>query len=416
MAVLLQDASVGSLIENLGDVSLEKRQAAETELSQRLSKGEGDRALFRVLSDAERRADAETAVRLRKIMAPWKSGGIVWERDLGAPIEQVLQATDARVVVVTRHNVRPRCYPCTLKVRALSPKTGKDLWEGSEPFGQNPAQGVVVGDLWIATNSMELRAFDLVTGRLAWSVKSRHSFAEPVVDGGRVFVGGYGWFTCFDRATGRELWVVKDRGWHVPPLMAGELLITGAGNSGLKALRKADGAIAWENDFRGNPRWVDGDVVIGDGFSTAWSRRISDGSPVWEWKHSKGKVAGIHARAGRRLVMVCHRERLPKDATRSSMDAYDFSLSVLDLDSGRELWSADLGDDPARVTVTEGTVVVGEAAYGIDSGEKVPAPPPAPPVSGLRAAGLEFRSDPLKDDDVTAGSVLRALRVKGLED
>jgi outer membrane protein assembly factor BamB len=177
-------------------------------------------------------------------------------------------------------------------------------------------------------------AFDVTTGKEAWSTAHGSAFRNdrgdgprgtPTVDGDRVYaLGGSGDLTVLDARTGKIVWsknVLKEFGgsnitWGISesPLVLGNKVLVNAGGPGasIVALNKANGALIWksQSDKAGYssaiPVEVNGTTqVVFFTAERAVGLDAKDGRLLWEYGRPANNVANVAtpiARANRVFI------------------------------------------------------------------------------------------------------------------
>lgn len=211
------------------------------------------------------------------------------------------------------------------------------VWKASGAGGGYSSFSVANGKLY----TMGLRgdrefviAFDVATGKEAWSTAHGGAFRNdrgdgprgtPTVDGDRVYaLGGDGDLSALDARSGKIIWsknVLKQFGgsnitWGISesPLVLGNKVLVNAGGPGasIVALNKADGALIWksQSDKAGYssaiPLELNGttQVVFFTG-QRAVGLDAKDGRLLWEYGRPSNRVANIAtpiARANRVFI------------------------------------------------------------------------------------------------------------------
>ena len=204
------------------------------------------------------------------------------------------------------------------------PENGPPLaWKASGAGGGYSSFAISNGKLY----TMGLRgdrefvvAFDVATGKEAWSTAHGKAFRNdqgdgprgtPTVDGDRVYaLGGNGDLTAFDARTGKIVWtknVLADFGgsnitWGISesPLVLGNKLLVNAGGpeASIVALNKNDGSVIWksQSDKAGYssaiPLSLNGktQVVFFTG-RRAVGLDANDGHLLWEYAKPANRVA-----------------------------------------------------------------------------------------------------------------------------
>ncbi|HEV8202713.1 MAG TPA: PQQ-binding-like beta-propeller repeat protein [Pyrinomonadaceae bacterium] len=211
------------------------------------------------------------------------------------------------------------------------------VWKASGAGGGYSSFSVANGKLY----TMGLRgereyvvAFDVATGKEAWSTPHGRAFRNdrgdgprgtPTIDGDRVYaLGGSGDLTVLDARTGKIVWtknVLREFGgsnitWGISesPLVLGDKVLVNAGGPGasIVALNKANGALIWksQSDKAGYssaiPVEVNGTTqVVFFTAERAVGLDAKDGRLLWEYGRPANNVANVAtpiARANRVFI------------------------------------------------------------------------------------------------------------------
>jgi outer membrane protein assembly factor BamB len=211
------------------------------------------------------------------------------------------------------------------------------VWKASGAGGGYSSFSVANGKLY----TMGLRgereyvvAFDVATGKEAWSTPHGSAFRNdrgdgprgtPTVDGDRVYaLGGSGDLTALDARTGKIVWtknVLREFGgsnitWGISesPLVLGDKVLVNPGGPGasIVALNKANGALIWksQSDKAGYssaiPVEVNGTTqVVFFTAERAVGLDAKDGRLLWEYGKPANNVANVAtpiARANRVFI------------------------------------------------------------------------------------------------------------------
>ena len=165
-------------------------------------------------------------------------------------------------------------------------------------------------------------AFDIATGKEAWSTAHGSAFRNdrgdgprgtPTVDGDRIYaLGGAGDLSCLDARTGKIVWtknVLKEFGssnitWGISesPLVIGNKVLVNAGGPGasIVALNKADGSVIWKSQSdeagysSGIPMQINGlTQVIFFTAERAVGLDVKDGRLLWEYARPSNRTANV---------------------------------------------------------------------------------------------------------------------------
>lgn len=181
------------------------------------------------------------------------------------------------------------------------------LWQFKTKDSIESAAAVVGDTVYVGSQDEHLYALDLATGKEKWKLKAGPFKVAPGVRGGAVYAGDQdGTFHCLDAATGKPRWTFKV-----------EAEITSAAS------------------FAGD------DVLFGCGDETLYCL-TRDGKERWKFRVPGGPVMGSPAVVeGTTFAAGC-----------------DSALHVIDLATGKELRSLDLGGQ-----VGASAAVVGDVLY-----------------------------------------------------
>lgn len=124
----------------------------------------------------------------------WKKGGTVWTRRANAT-QQPFRGSPAvteNVLIVTGRDKR---------VRALSPKTGDEIWSYTTKAGIDSSPVIVGGRVFVAGSDGRVYGLDVTTGTVVWQYESGGKFASsPAVAAGRLIVANdAGTVFCFGK-------------------------------------------------------------------------------------------------------------------------------------------------------------------------------------------------------------------------
>ncbi|PMJ93086.1 outer membrane protein assembly factor BamB [Vibrio sp. 10N.261.55.A7] len=232
-------------------------------------------------------------------------------------------------------------------VRALSPDTGKTLWETDleEDVSARLSGGVVAsyGQIYIGSENGQVIALDESTGELVWRVEvDGEVLASPLAVDNMIIVNtSRGVLAALDQESGTQKWAISSdvpnltlRGDSTPVSISGGVF-WGTANGRLAAAIIESGQLIWQQPI-GTPqgsteidRLVDVDsspIIVGSTLFTVGingqltSIDLQSGSPVWKRTYSS---ATDMATDGSRLYLVTDKDH----------------LVAVDARSGTELWS-----------------------------------------------------------------------------
>ena len=165
-------------------------------------------------------------------------------------------------------------------------------------------------------------AFDIATGKEAWSTAHGSAFRNdrgdgprgtPTIDGDRLYaLGGSGDLSCMEAKTGKIVWsknVLKEFGgsniqWGISesPLVLGNKVMVNAGgrNASIVALNKETGAVIWksQSDEAGYSSAIPLDIngrtqVVFFTAQRALGLDANDGKLLWEYGRPANNVANV---------------------------------------------------------------------------------------------------------------------------
>ncbi len=168
------------------------------------------------------------------------------------------------------------------------------------------APAVADGVVYVASTDKNLYALDLATGKEKWHTLLGPMKAPPAVRGGRVYVGDSdGKFYAVEAATGKKLWTFETNG-----------------------------------EITAGANFFKDDVLIGSHDSVLY-RLNPDGKKVWDFQID-GPVNGSAALVGdRTFVAGC-----------------DSVLHVVDVNTGKEVGTVELGGQAGATAAVAGDLVV----------------------------------------------------------
>ncbi len=196
-----------------------------------------------------------------------------------------------------------------------------------------------------------LRAEDVPKLKVKWAVglpgESRNA-AQPVIVGGRVFVGSYasGAVYSLDASTGCVYWVYE----------AG-----GAVRTAISVVRSGNRWIAYFGDFHGTEHAID--ALTGQ---LVWKVKVDE--------HPTARLSGSPTfYKGRLYVPVASGEELASMTPKYECCKFRGSLVSLDANTGRVIWKTYTIPDPAKQykTTPDGTTLYGPAGAGIWSAPSI---------------------------------------------
>jgi len=193
---------------------------------------------------------------------------------------------------------------------ALDAKTGKKQWvfECQERINGTPA--VVKGRTLFGGCDAMVHVIHLAKGKEEKAVQSSDPIAaSAAAEGDRVYVGSMGsQFLCFDVKAGKMIWQYEDRpfNYESSPALTKDRVIFGGQDKRLHCLNRADGAVKWLFNTRGqvnsSPVVCGNRVVFGSNDGKVYMVSLDAGKKVWEFE-TGDSVTASPAVAGGRVVI-----------------------------------------------------------------------------------------------------------------
>ena len=189
-----------------------------------------------------------------------------------------------------------------------------------------------------------LHLFDARTGQTRWTQElpghpMRWLYTAPVAVDGIVYAGGKAGCGAYAAEDGSPLWYTTLEGsfdfqpCYASPQLFGDLLIVPLQGKGMAALRRSDGAVQWQNDFRikyqsASPV-VAGDLLAtGGNYTDLGVLRGATGDVVWQFSYEHKYVSALAADEGSMYAGTPTGE-----------------LQCYDLQTGELRWTFRTGDD-----------------------------------------------------------------------
>jgi polyvinyl alcohol dehydrogenase (cytochrome) len=198
-----------------------------------------------------------------------------------------------------------------------------------------------------------LSAADVPKLKVKWALGFRgdlRNSSQPVVVGGRVFIGGYsGQVYSLDPATGCTYWIY-DAGAYV--------------RGAVNVVRVTGGPA----NQKSAPRWI---AFFGDGHAFAHAVDAESGVQLWKTKMDDYALARITGSpvyyGGRVYVPVASGEELASTQRNFECCKFRGSVAALDASTGRIIWKTYSIPDPPKAykTNSEGVAMWGPAGVGI---------------------------------------------------
>jgi outer membrane protein assembly factor BamB len=157
------------------------------------------------------------------------------------------------------------------------------------------------GVLYLGTNSGNVVAYNVFTGRVLWRKRFDGVRNEPAVAGRRIFFTGWdGHVTALHRGTGAVAWRRAFPGGHIESsaVVVDGLVLTGANDGTVRALDARSGRVRWsfraDGAVKASLAVHDGRAYFGDYAGVMYAVRVRDGRLVWRTQ-SSGLASGFSA-------------------------------------------------------------------------------------------------------------------------
>lgn len=241
---------------------------------------------------------------------------------------------------------RDRIFVSDNGIVALTGDGAEIVWQALS--GVLTFEPVVAGDRVYVGAADGLHALRRADGGRLWTLPSMQFIYSPAATGELIFAGGRdGVLRAVYADTGKTLWQRRWNFWVYPPAVVGSRLIFGGAAHALYAVDRASGDDLWRTDL--DNELVYRPVTAGNGGVAA----TTFGGTVYMLDASDGEIVWA-AHDG-----VASRPPLFADGVALSI-GLDYVLRARDGDSGRRLWSRQLGQ-PATGTVMDDTFVIASA-------------------------------------------------------
>ena len=130
------------------------------------------------------------------------------------------------------------------------PANLKLLWTYDADESIESSAAVAGGTVYVGSQSKDLLAIDLATGKLRWKYRARDSIGEssPAVYEGIVYVGDLaGVLHAVNAADGKGLWTFKTESEiRSSPVISGDRLLIGSYDGNLYCLSRRNGKLIWK--------------------------------------------------------------------------------------------------------------------------------------------------------------------------
>jgi outer membrane protein assembly factor BamB len=173
------------------------------------------------------------------------------DRHSAKPLWKFTGATDAVLTAPSLGGGRIYFESNDNYVYGLAASTGGQIWKFLRPDGSLGYGGLAFTDgaLYVAGDST-LYKLDASSGKQVWHTPvGGKSLSAPVLDSGRVYVGGDGpGLTALASSDGHALWAVTGRAaraWFGAPVIAGGVVYAGTNDHSVYAVDAATGKVRW---------------------------------------------------------------------------------------------------------------------------------------------------------------------------
>jgi outer membrane protein assembly factor BamB len=185
------------------------------------------------------------------------------------------------------------------------PANLKLLWTYDAGESIESSAAISAETVYVGSQSKDLLAIDLATGKLRWKYRATDSIGEssPAVAEGIVYVGDLaGVLHAVKAADGKGLWTFKTEAEiRSSPVIAGDRLLIGSYDGNLYCLSRRDGKLVWKfttsNYVHGTPAISDGVAYVSGCDEVFHGIRLTDGREVVEIP-AGGPVAASPAMLG----------------------------------------------------------------------------------------------------------------------
>ncbi|MGE3066320.1 MAG: PQQ-binding-like beta-propeller repeat protein [Hyphomicrobiaceae bacterium] len=218
-----------------------------------------------------------------------RSGKVLWDKAVGAPVRSSPTAAGDRVYVVTKDS----------QVVCLSGVDGSELWTArglpsSASILSNPSPAIDGDVVVVPYSTGDVVALKASDGQTLWteslsrtrtgsSLAALNDTARPVIDSGTVYaVGHSGRMIAAQEKTGERVWSLPIPGLQAPVVVGDNVFVVDTGGQ-LMAITRRDGKVQWTAKLPG---------------STTWSGPVLAGNKLW-LTSAKGQLVGVAASTGK---------------------------------------------------------------------------------------------------------------------
>jgi outer membrane protein assembly factor BamB len=162
------------------------------------------------------------------------------------------------------------------------------LWTYDAGDSIESSAAISGGTVYVGSQSKDLLAVDLQTGKLRWKYRATDSIGEssPAVYDGIVYVGDLnGVLHAVNAANGKALWTCKTEAEiRSSPVIAGDRLLIGSYDGNLYCLSRRDGKLVWKfttgSYLHGTPALEGGVAYVSGCDEVFHGIRLADGQEV----------------------------------------------------------------------------------------------------------------------------------------
>lgn len=261
------------------------------------------------------------------------TGELVWSYETGQGVFNAAASDGDRVFVGDRSGF----------LYALDAKTGELQWQfdvrvdgrGDGVIEVTPA--VDDGRVYAGASNGLIFAVDAASGELAWTLDAgAEVYSSPLVVDGTVYIGSNdptALLYAIDATTGVVQWTAGASVYYSSPAADAERVYVGTNDGKLKAFNRADGSLAWEQQFGDNvgssPTVVDGVVYVASFDGMVYAVNAESGKVIWSFLASPNNIVFSSPTVVNGRVYIGSHVGL---------------LYGLDAEDGTELWNLKLGE------------------------------------------------------------------------
>jgi outer membrane protein assembly factor BamB len=180
-------------------------------------------------------------------------------------------------------------YPLTGASASTLPTTLKLLWTYEAGDSIESSAAIAEGAVFVGSQSSDLIAVDLQTGKLRWKYHVKDGIGEssPAAGNGAVYVGDLsGVFHAVNARDGKALWTFKTESEiKSSPVIVGDKVLIGSYDGNLYCLSARNGSVIWKyktNSYvHGTPSVADGIAYIAGCDEIFRGIRIADGKEIF---------------------------------------------------------------------------------------------------------------------------------------